>query len=1167
MNGQSVNAKPHAGLRRLAKFAAAVTLLAASMAMLAIQNAGAATGVVADVKATWGDTNLPPGGEGVFAIQARDVGSEDLEPGLKITDELPAGVTATSINWGPSTAWEECNKFGWELCEALFGVSPNCTGIDTETITCELTVMDVLLFGQGRALGDGASYYEETGYLPTLYVEVAVSPSVDETGTNTVSVEGGGAAPSTDIDHVPLNPTPSPFGVVPGSFESDVFGEAYPGVDRSRQAGDHPFELRVNFDLNAGSTVSPRDGSREAYSNGLVRTVEVTLPRGVIGNPEALPKCDPVVFAQVGVTPNSTACPPNTQVGYLNIPMLERGERNGRGCCFINTNSFLSRVPIYNLKPPRGTPVDLAFNAGGFVQGHIYAELDPAQNYAIKSVTPNISALVNVRGSEVTLWGVPGDPSHDKFRYVTSRSENSAPILGAPFTAPIRPFFTDPMDCGFDNGSAKIRTDSYEHPNDFTTVREDGHAADVEGCGDPRFRFEPEVALQPTDRHAGAPTGLDVHLKVPLRNDEVDEAAQLYAKNGFVKGISTPPMKKAVVTFPEGMTISPSAAQGLGSCTSQEIGMGTDKPVTCPDSSQYGTLTLHTPILPINEQPEGFIYIAKQGDNPFHNFLSIYLVVEEPERGILVKIPGRIDLDPDTGQITTTFDDLPQFPVSDMQMTFKGGVRGALVNPTTCGTKTIRAEFFSWHDPGTAHVVNSSYDITEKPNGSPCSGSLAARPFAPQMTAGTLNPEAGGYSPFTLHLTRSDDDQEFSQLGVSLPEGLSAKIAGVSDCPEAGIAQAISRTGAGQGALEQADPSCPASSQIGTTQVGVGVGVPLTFVPGKVYLAGPYRGAPLSMVVISPAIVGPYDLGVIAVRAALRVNPETTEVSVESDPFPLIYQGIPVRIRDIRVNVDRPETTLNPTSCAEKAIAARVTGTGGDLGSTADDTAAHLSARFQASDCSSLGFQPQLNLRLFGGTHRGSHPKLRAVLRMPPGGANIGSASVALPGSEFLDQGHIRTVCTRTQFGADQCPAASVYGHVVAKTPLLDEPLSGPVYLRSSSHKLPDLVAALHGRIDVDVVGRIDSVHGGIRNTFELVPDAPVSSFVLTMQGGKKGLLVNSKGLCEGAGRGIAAFDGQNGMAVTLHPKLGSACGKETRRHRRNGHGHRPNVRLGPRSR
>jgi hypothetical protein len=1112
-------------------------LLALALAILAAPVARAAAPLY-DVHATWGDTNMPPGGEGQFVVQVRNIGDGVGAADLTIEDQLPAGVTATAFN------------FQWGVFPGVDDFTSGCTGIGTETAKCTLESSKLAQFAPPPGSSPGSIFAQPTGYLPQMIVNVAISPSASGTGTNTATVSGGGAASASDVDQVAFSATPSSFGLVTGSFLSDAFGAPYPQGELSRQAGDHPFEQRVNFDLNAATGLGSEDSSRETFSNGLVRTVEVTLPRGFIGDPQALPKCDPADFSEQGAgtsaASSARACPANTQVGYLDASFVNGVFHFGKGN-FENPNQILSRVPLYNLEPPAGTPVDLGFDAGGLVQGHIYATLDPAKNYAIKSVTPNISSLVNVRGSEVTLWGVPGDSAHDKFRYYQHITGGKA--LGAPFEGAIRPFFTNPMDCGTENGGAVIRLNSYEHPDEFTLPEPYGNPLNVEGCDDPRFSFKPRISLEPSDKHAGAPTGLDVHLEVPQRNEAVNNAAALYAKENYEQGISTPPIKKAVVTFPEGMTLSPSAAQGLGSCSSKQIELGSDAPVDCPDNSQYGTLTLHTPILPEDEQPEGFIYVAKQGDNPFHNFLALYLVIEQPQTGILVKLPGKAELDPKTGQITTTFDELPQFPVSDFQLTLKGGERAALVNPQTCGTKTIKAELFSWHDPATPHPIDSSYEITQRPDGSPCLNSLGERPFKPTLQAGTANNQGGSYSPFLMRLTRTDEDQEFSQLGMKLPEGLIGKLAGVGLCSDAGIAQALSRELVeGDGALELADPSCPASSQIGTTSVGAGVGVPLVYVPGKVYLAGPYKGAPLSVVVISPAVVGPYDLGVIAVRTALNIDPETTQVSAVTDPFPQIFQGIPVRIRDIRLRLDRPEFTLNPTDCAAKQIAAHITGTGGDASSTADDTAAELANRFQAADCAALSFRPALSFHLFGGTHRGAHPKLRATLKARGGDANIAGASVALPHSEFLDQAHIKTVCTRVQFAAKQCPAGSVYGYAVARTPLFDAPLQGPVYLRSSSHQLPDLVAELRGTaaepIEVDLDGRIDSVKGGIRNTFEVVPDAPVTEFTLTMQGGKKGLLVNSTNLCEKIHRATANFTAQNGRKITLRPAMKSACGK-----------------------
>jgi len=1105
--------------RRFARLALLCCL--GALALVALAPSAQAASPHFDVKATWGDTNLPPGGEALFTVQARNVGdAAGAEEAFSITDQLPAGVTVTNITWNSV-------EFG--------DFSFLCSGVGTETATCafppEFAFFVPVLTPAPGLESSGFFQAVPTGYLSTMYIEVAVDPGASGIGTNTATISGGGSPTATDTDAVPFDATPSSYGIAPGGFQADIFKGAYPDQTVSRQGGDHPSELRVNFDLNAESKLGVLDNSIETPSNGLLRTVEVTLPRGMIGNPEALPKCDPVVFAASGTVQNATACPSNTQVGYLNVPMILGGARNGRGCCFGNTNALLTRVAIYNLQPPKGTPVDLGFNAGGAVIGHIYATLDPAQNYAIKSVSPNISSLVNVRGSEVTIWGVPGDPAHDKFRYYPKTQPGNI-ALGAPFTAPIRPFFTSPMDCGFDNGGDLIRIDSYEHPGSFSPLEEDSHALNVEGCDDPRFRFEPDVALQPTSKDAGAPTGLDVHLEVPQRDDTVDEAKKLYADEGFVKGIGTPPMKKVVVKFPEGMTVSPSAAQGLASCSPEQIGLGTNDPVSCPDASQYGTLTLHTPALPVDEQPEGFVYIAKQNDNPFHNFLSLYLVIQQPDRGILVKLAGRVDLDPATGQITTTFDDLPQFPVSDIEMNLNGGLRAGLVNPQTCGRKTIQATFYSWQDPSVPHTVDSNYEITRNPDGSPCLNSPADRPFGPDLSGGTLNNLAGSYSPMELRMTRTDLEQELSVAEGTAPPGLLASIKGVGRCSDAAIAAAANpeRTGI----EEQSNPSCPASSLVGTVDAGAGVGQVLTYVKGKVYLAGPYKGAPVSGVAIVPAVAGPFDLGVIVTRAPGYVNPKTAELHLVTDKLPLIFKGIPVRVRDIQVHLDRPHFILNPTNCNPFALS-------GTLFSSEGKQKASTTP-FQAADCASLGFKPRLQAQLFGGTHRGAHPKFRGTFKAREGDANVASAVVTLPRSEFLDQSHIRTVCTRVQFAADACPAGSIYGHAVARTPLLDEELQGPVYLRSSDHKLPDLVADLHGIVDVEVVGRIDSIGGGIRANFEQIPDAPVESFEITMQGGKKGLLVNSRSICAHNYRLNAEFSGQNGKEATLTPKLQASC-------------------------
>ena len=307
---------------------------------------------------------------------------------------------------------------------------------------------------------------------------------------------------------------------------------------------------------------------------------------------------------------------------------------------------------------------------------------------------------------------------------------------------------------------------------------------------------------------------------------------------------------------------------------------------------------------------------------------------------------------------------------------------------------------------------------------------------------------------------------------------------------------------------------------------------------------------------ITPAVAGPFDVGTIVVRVGLTLDPTTARVKVDpahSEPIPHILAGIPLAVRDVRVFADRPHFTLNPTDCDPFATEAQIWGGGADPFSAADDSPLSRAAPFEAANCAGLGFKPAFAFRLKGGTRRGAHPALRTVVTPRPGDANFKRVIVTLPRSAFLDQAHIRTICTRVQFAAKACPQGSVYGHARVWTPLLDEPAEGPVYLRSSNHNLPDLVMALKGppsaAVEVELAGRIDSHKGGIRASFESIPDVPVSRFVLEMQGGKKGLIVNSRDLCAGPSKASGSLQGQNGRRLAIGPLVRpSGCGQGSKR-------------------
>jgi hypothetical protein len=990
----------------------------------------------------------------------------------------------------------------------------------TVSLPAGITRRSVLAFPTGSAVNwtcpgkTGASSFSCTteGTIPRHILSrgliLPVNIAVDaEEGTllATAKVEGGGAlAAASTTEPTQVSATAAAFGIVEESFLPDFFHAD--GLTPEREAGAHPDLFKVPFDFNSNTPDPALPGQKREVES--IRDLQVDLPAGFIGNTTAVGECTQAAFT-------IDKCPASSLVGREDLIVYPLSGSS------VDGEYFALSHPVYNLSHPRGVISDLAFVVAGNPI-HTKVSLDPANQYSITSAVSVINETLPPYNQQLTLWGVPADHSHDSERCAGPNSTEEKECA-TDFT--LRPFLSIPSQCENDNTFRLHHYDSWENRGVFGPDINYTMPGLITDCDKPRF--EPDVKIEPTGKQANTPTGLDVHIKI--------------AQNESPNALATPPVKRITVRLPLGMSFSPSFADGLQSCTLAQMKLGTNEPIQCPDGSRIGEVELHTPLLP--KSAEGSMYLAAQGDNPFGSTFALLLVLEDTEeRGALIKIPGRIDVDQQTGQITTVFEDTPQFPFDDMALKFRSGSRAPLVSPPTCGKQTIGIEVASYAQPQKPVDASNTYNVTEGPNGTPCPPESAKRPFKPTFSGGTLNPVAGSYSTFLFRLFRQDDEQELSQVTSILPPGLVAKIAGIPFCPDQAIASISAAEGAGKSELN--NPACPAASQIGTISAGLGAGPGPNYFPGKVYLAGPYKGAPLSLAVVAPGLAGPFDLGNVVVRAALYVDPETTQVKAVSDPFPTILHGVILRARDIRLRVDRPQTTINPTNCSPMSVDGLITGVGGDLLSTADDSLFAASSPFQVASCGDLTFKPKLAFRLFGGTHRGSHPKFQATLTMPAGGANIKSASVALPRSEFLDQGHIKTICTRVQFAADACPAGSIYGFAVAKTPLLDEPLTGNVYLRSSSNQLPDMVVALRGKIDANVVGRIDSINGGIRNTFDFVPDAPVSSFTLTLAGGKKGLLVNSRNICNDTFRATAKFNAQNGDALNLHPPLKSACAK-----------------------
>jgi hypothetical protein len=915
----------------------------------------------------------------------------------------------------------------------------------------------------------------------------------------------------------------SAFDFLPGAggFDANI----YEATDRpAKQAGSHPTAATFSVDFEEGG----------APGAGGLRDLSVELPPGLIENPTATKQiyCGKTEFETPRSSPSLSgeSCRAETQIGIITVRSAAAGG---------SERTF----GLFNLKPHRGELAELGASPFGEPIVFVPSLRQAEGEYGTTLKATNVPEALHVSGLTVTIWGVPwsvinndqrGDclnelePEFGREKCSVGPPGNDGPTNSSEF-AP-RAYLTLPTSCEEPMDFA-ASADSWPQGGEVT--RRASGKPSLSGCG--KLEFEPQATAQLSDPRASSPSGYEFHILVNTEG-VTDPASN-----------SPTPVRRAAVTLPEGVTINPSVGSGLGVCTAAQYAAETTSSLFgagCPAESKIGDFRVRTPIVsgPVN----GSIFLAAPRENPFGSLIAVYLVAKSIERGVLVKVAGELKADPSSGDLTAVFDELPQLPYSDLEIHFREGQRSPLATPPACGSISTEADLTPWRDPGLVRHKSLPAAISAGAGGGPCPVGLA--PFAPQAVAGSLNSRVGAYTPFYLHLTRKVTEQEIVSYSAQFPPGLLAKIAGIPYCPDA----AIEAARLSSGVAERDHPSCPAASLIGHTYSGYGVGSVLAYAPGNLYLAGPYRGSAFSVVAIDSALVGPFDLGTVIIRSAVRIDPQTAQASIDAtgtDPIPHIIDGIPIHLRDIRAYIDRPGFTLNPTSCEPFKVASALNGAGQRYADRSDDTLAVAGAPFQAFDCGSLGFRPRIGLEMKGGTKRGDYPSLRVTVRPRPGDANIASSQVRLPASIFLDQSRIRTICTKTQFAAGRCPSGSVYGHVRAFTPLLEAPMEGPAYLRSSSHTLPDLVFALRGHgIEVDVAGRIDAFKGGIRGTFPTIPDAPVSKFVLKMNGGRRGVLVNAENLCKTRQLATARLLGHANRGWRLHPEVKAKCGKSNKK-------------------
>jgi DNA-binding beta-propeller fold protein YncE len=931
--------------------------------------------------------------------------------------------------------------------------------------------------------------------------------------------------------------------LLPGTagFDARAFAD---GGEAATLAGSHPYSLQFAVGLDQG-------GGEET-----LRELAVDLPAGLLANPAAPGLCSAQDFATPRSSPfdpgttSGESCPARSQVGTVEVTTGGGGGET-------------RRFGLFNLNPAAGTALQLG--AAPFGEPLVFDATLRAggeEAFGLTLAASEIPAALAARSLEISIWGISWDATHNTERgnclnepepaFAWSKCSVGEPLNNRPLA-----FLTLPTECG-EPLDFSLRAASWQGPGELTAS-----AVNRDSGGDPAPM-------------AGCDT-LPAFQTFDLAAEGLLSVGKASSSTGFVfrlanadSGLANPRARirshpqRAVVRLPDGVTLNPSLGAGLGTCSPVQLAAETafNPPgAGCPNGSKIGEFRFHSPFY--DDFLRGGIYLAQPdhpgsgapgAENPFDSLLAVYLVAKSADRGLLIRVPGELAPDPGDGTLTATFDGLPQIPYTDLEVNFRSGQRAPLVSPPRCGDATTQIEIAP-SSGGRATVFRTDSQITSGVDFGPCpDGSVP--PFAPEAVTGGVNSNVGSYTPYYIRLSRKDAEQEITSYSLVLPKGITGKLAGIPFCPEAAIAAARTRLGF----EETASPSCPAASQVGRTDTGYGVGSALTYAPGRIYLAGPHGGQPLSLVTINAATVGPFDLGTIVIRSAFAVEQRTAQLQIDSsasDPIPHIIDGVPLHLRDIRVYMDRFQFTHNPSSCEPSQLFSTLTGSGASFATPADDSTATVSKHFQLLNCLTLGFRPRLGLRLRGSARRGGYPSLRAsFVSRGARDSNLKRIEVEMPHSLFLAQNHIRTVCTREQFAAERCPKGSAYGTAVAETLLFDEPLRGNVYLRSSENKLPDLVADLRsGEVRIVVEGRIGpGKHGGIRTFFDNLPDAPIDRFTMTLFGGRRGLLQNSSNICNAPPLATVSALGQNNIGARFSSTLRGQCEKKNKRQKGSGH-------------
>jgi hypothetical protein len=939
-------------------------------------------------------------------------------------------------------------------------------------------------------------------------------------GVNEVTVSGAGA-PTVRTSHRLALEGPVSYGVQ--SYELTPEEE---GGMPTRQAGRHPFQLTSTLMLDTKTGLVKEGGTTrlEVEPSALTKDLRFYLPPGLVGNPTPLPKCSTYIFLQQ-FSNGSVHCPNDTVIG-VSAPIIAYG-------------TFYTRLSaLYSLEPSEGEPARFGFFtlAGPVV---IDTSVATGVRYEVIATVPNVLSNVPFIGSVVTFWGAPADSRHDASRNIECLEDAKAQETGGPEPSCSagerpQPFLIMPTSCTGPLQSS-VEADSWSEIGqwtprfDYTSQNSVGEPYGLDGCN--VLNFEPSIKVAPDTQHASTPSGLSVDV-------HVSQDASLNPE-----GLAEATVKDTTVTLPAGVALNPAGGDGLLSCALAQIELSSPLEQSCPKEARVGSLEIHTPLLP--KSLVGAAYLAAQEENPFGSLLALYLVVYDKESGVRVKLAGEVKPDPVTGQLVSTFRETPQLPFEDLKLHFYGGERAPLATPPLCGSYQASAQITPWSENTTANISSSPFAITSGPHGSPCASPL---PFAPELTAGSLNLQAGAFTPFKMTMSREDGQQSLHAVSLHMPPGLSGLLTGVELCPE---------PQANEGA-------CGPNSLIGETTVSVGLGnEPFTVKGGHVYITGPYEGAPFGLSIVNPAKAGPFDLektkashpscDCLVVRARIEIDPITAQLTISSDTagshaIPTMLEGIPLQIKHVNVTIDRQGFTFNPTDCEAMKITGSVQSAEGATGA--------LSVPFQVTNCATLAFKPSFKVSTSAKTSRQRGAGLRVLLSYPKAPfasqANIRSVKVSLPRQLPSRLTTLQKACADSVFDANPaaCPAASRVGTGRAITPLIPVPLAGPAYFVShGGAKFPELIVVLQGYgVTIDLHGETFISKAGITSsTFRTVPDAPVGSFQLNLPQGPYSALTAKGSLCAHRLTMPTAFTAQNGLTIRRVTPIGvSGC----RRHR-----------------